>query len=134
MRQRLLSTVAAALIAAAVAVPGAASPAHAGFTVGPPPGYLPPPHAQTTPPDGCHVYYFTHKFPEGERPTGSMTECTRMGGLHRAAAQCSDGRIIHGWTEEMEYFRQSLAMCRAGGEFGSYVPALYVWGEYWTDW
>ena len=133
MRHRMLAAVTAALMAV-VAVPGLASPAHASTThastTQPPPGYVPPAGYRTTPPESCYVYVFG----SGSVIVGATTECIRVGGLHRAVAQCANGHTIYGWTEEMEYFRQSTAMCRSKGYYGELTPALYVWGEYYLDW
>jgi hypothetical protein len=130
MRPRLLSVIAAALVAVAVAIPGAASPAHASPAAGPPPGYVPPAGYQTTPPESCYVYAYT----SGSALVGAATECIRTGGLHRAVALCSNGQTLYGWTEEMEYFHQSVIMCRSRGYYGDLIPALYAWGEYYLDW
>jgi hypothetical protein len=133
VRRKLLPAIMAALVASAVTLVGGSSPAHASFTAGPPPGYVAPHGLKTSPPESCYVYAFTATFPTGRHLTGSMTECMRVGGVHRAAAQCTDGSIIYGFGEEMQDFRQSSVFC---GEwpFGPVAPALYVWGEYHLDW
>lgn len=130
MRRTMLAAVTAALVAVVVAVTGTASPASTVSTAQPPPGYVPPAGYQTTPPESCYIYVFS----SGSAIVGATTECIRVGGLHRAVAQCANGHTIYGWTEEMEYFRQSTAMCRSKGYYGDLTPALYVWGEYYLDW
>lgn len=134
VRRKLLSAIAAALVASAVTLLGGASPAHASFTAGPPPGYVAPHGLLTSPPESCYVYAFTGTFATGVHLTGSMTECMRVGGVHRAAAQCADGRIIYGFAEEMQDFRQSSVFCPHGWPYDPVTPALYVWGEYHLDW
>nr|MDT0657831.1 hypothetical protein [Micromonospora sp. DSM 115978] len=133
MRRKYWPILATALVAVMVATLGAANPAHASVTIGPPPGYVAPGGAQTTPPDSCYVYYFAHTFPSGTQPIGSMTECIRVGGVHVAVAQCADGSIRYGQAEEMNDYRQSTVMCYDVYPW-KYMPALYVWGEFHTDW
>jgi hypothetical protein len=89
------------------------------------------PYYTTTPPEGCYLYEYVHQgFLFGVR-----TYCTRMHGLHRAVVRCSDGNLIYGYTEEMDYNLMSLAECRERPYDWSSkpIPAVEAWGEYWPD-
>lgn len=52
-------------------------------------------------------------------------------GLHRAVAQCADGSIVYGFTQEMDYGLQFTATC--GDWLSGYRPAVAAWGEYHLD-
>lgn len=134
MTRKLLAAATASLVAFGVTVLGGASPAQAGFSLGPPPGYVSPFGMQTAPPESCYVSYFVARFPSGVHPFGGMTECMRVGGVHFAAVQCEDGRILYGNAEEMQDFKQSTVYCPDWAGYGPPTRALYVWGEFHTDW
>ncbi|MBE1484443.1 hypothetical protein [Plantactinospora soyae] len=116
MRKILRALVIVPLVAGALAV---AQPAQAD------PGYT------TTPPQGCYLGHYVHQG----FTYASQTYCTRMGGLHRAVARCSDGRVVYGYVEEMDYFLMSRAECRTGvgWDGGPPIPAVEIWGEFWSD-
>ncbi|BCB79176.1 hypothetical protein GCM10022251_20000 [Phytohabitans flavus] len=114
MRRTLLSALTAVLVVGALAI---AKPAQAD------------PYFTTTPPDGCYLYTYSHQG----YTYASQTYCTRMHGLHRAVAVCSDGRTVHGYAEEMDYFRFSTAECRSTAYPWDPIPAVEIWGEYWPD-
>ncbi|MFC6022598.1 hypothetical protein ACFP2T_41380 [Plantactinospora solaniradicis] len=116
MRRVLRALLIVPLVAGALAV---AQPAQAE------PGYT------TTPPEGCYVYPYAYQG----FTYASETYCTRSGGWHRAAARCSDGRVVYGYAEEMAYFLMSKAECRTGvgWDGGPPIPAVEIWGEFWLD-